>query len=382
VNGALAHGLDFDDQTPWGQHASSSIIPSVFALAERTGGVAGRDVLAAVAAGQDLFARLRCNVGWLKDWNLSSVLGVYAATAASARALGLHEHQVHHALGIASQRSAGIMEVVAGTGSDLRGMYAGFAAEGAVVAVELAARGITGVGQLFEGPYGVFSTYFRGVYDREGMLQGIGEEYRGGTTLYKKWPAVGTSHSHIHATIQLMLQHGIRPEDIAELRVFVGDYHALMCRPLAERQAPATLVDAKFSLPFLVAVAAVRGDVGVADFSDTGLLDPRVRMLAARVVPVEDSSLDWRLELPPGRVEIVTVDGRRFEATGDAVPGSLESPMTWAEVAEKFRGCAMAAQLAPAPWRIETAIEMVRTLEHATDAAELMAVLTGTDDQG
>ena len=75
ANGALAHCLDYDDQTPWGQHAASSVVPAVFAVAERQGGVSGKELIAAVAAGQDIFARLRCNVGWKKDWNLSTVLG-------------------------------------------------------------------------------------------------------------------------------------------------------------------------------------------------------------------------------------------------------------------------------------------------------------------
>jgi len=83
ANGAMAHCLDFDDQTPWGQHSASSIVPAAFAVAERRGGVTGKDMIAAVAAGQDIFARLRRNVGWRKDWNLSTVLGVFAGAAES-----------------------------------------------------------------------------------------------------------------------------------------------------------------------------------------------------------------------------------------------------------------------------------------------------------
>ena len=95
----MAHCLDFDDQTPWGQHAGSSIVPAVLAVAERRGGVAGRELIAAVAAGQDLFARLRRNVAWRKDWNCPRSLGVFAATAAAARVLDLPPVQVANALG-------------------------------------------------------------------------------------------------------------------------------------------------------------------------------------------------------------------------------------------------------------------------------------------
>ncbi|UIL26891.1 MmgE/PrpD family protein [Rhizobium leguminosarum] len=167
ANGALAHCLDYDDQTPWGQHTASSIVPAVFAVAERKGGVHGKDLIAAVAAGRDIFARLRCNVGWNKDWNLSTVLAVFAAAASASRVMGLSPSQTAAAMGIATMQSSGIMEMVAGRGSDLRGMYAGFSAKGAVLAAMMAEKGVTGIDKAFEGQYGFLNTYFGGRYDRE-----------------------------------------------------------------------------------------------------------------------------------------------------------------------------------------------------------------------
>ena len=88
ANGALTHCLDFDDLTPWGAHATSSILPAALAIAERKGGVSGRELITAVAIAQDMFARMRRNVDWTKDWNISTVFGVFAATAAAGRLLG------------------------------------------------------------------------------------------------------------------------------------------------------------------------------------------------------------------------------------------------------------------------------------------------------
>jgi 2-methylcitrate dehydratase PrpD len=376
ANGAMAHALDYDDQTLWGQHASSSIVPAVLAVAERHGGVAGRDVIAAVAAGQDLFARLRCNVVWRKDWNLSSVLGVYAATLACGRALSYPASRVAAALGIASMQSCGVMEMVAGTGSDLRGLYAGFSARGAVLATLLAGKGVGGIDRLFQGEYGVFGTYFGGQYDLDAILADLGRDYRGALTLFKAWPSVGTSHSHIHATIGLVTQHDLHPDEIDEILVHVGDYHALMCEPLEARRAPATLVDAKFSLPFLVGIAAVRRGMGLSDFTEAALQDARIRTVAQRVVPVADPALDWKLELPPGRVRITMRDGRRFERTGTAVPGNLEAPLSWDDIVRKFRDCAAAAVVPPSVERIDMAVQMAGELEHLEDATELLRVLT------
>lgn len=375
ANGAMAHCLDYDDQTPWGQHASSSIIPAAFAVAERKGGVPGRDMIAAVAAGQDIFARLRCNVGWRKDWNLSSVMGVFAATAAAGRVLGLSREQMKNAFGIASMQSCGVMEVVCGTGSDLRGMYAGFSAKGAVMAALLAEKGTTGVESLFEGKYGFFNTYFDGKYDRDKILEDLGSDYQGGGTLYKLWPSVGTAHSHIHATIDLMTHHDLNLEDIDEIRVYVGDYHDLMCRPLEARRSPTTLVDAKFSLPFLVAIAAVRRGMSVSDFTAQAMKDPRVLVVAQKVVPVQDETLDWKLELPPGRVEIIMRDGRRFEKVGTNVPGSSETPMTWDDIARKFGDCASVATAPPSMDQVIRVQQLTRDLESLSNVTELLHVL-------
>ncbi|MGF6880304.1 MmgE/PrpD family protein [Paraburkholderia sp. MM5477-R1] len=376
ANGSMAHCLDFDDQTPWGAHAASSIVPSVFAIAERMGGVSGRRLITAVAIGQDLFARLRCNVGWNQNWNLSSMVGAFSATASAAYILELSAEQTAHALGIASQQSCGTMEVIFATGSDLRGMYAGFTAKGAVIAALLAQKGITGINTLFEGKAGIFNVYFGGKYDREKMLDGLGERFLGGTTLYKAWPAVGNSHTYIHATIELMKEKGIVAKDIETIRTFVGDFTYTMCTPLEVRRAPSTLVDAKMSLPFIVGIAASKGKMGIADFSETALKDPDVLAMAAKVVPMRDPDQNWTFKLPDGRIEIVTRDGWVFERLGDKVPGSSEAPLTWEQLSEKFVSCASVAKVPRSKAGIRKAQELVRQLENVGDATDVLRALS------
>ncbi|QJU58164.1 MmgE/PrpD family protein [Sphingomonas sp. AP4-R1] len=372
ANGAMAHCLDYDDQTPWGQHSASSLLPAVYAISERVGGVTGEQMISAVAAGQDFFNRCRQHVDWKKDWMFSTVMGVFGAAAAGAKLLGLSREQIANAIGIASMQCSGLAEVVNSTGGDLRALYAGFPAKGAVLSAILAERGISGLPAVFEGPFGIMNQYFGGRYDRDKILEGLGQVYTGGLTLYKRWPAVGTAHSHIHATIGLMRENDLQVEDIAEIRVYVGDYHQLMCEPIDTRRVPQTLVDAKFSLPFLVSTAAVHREMRLANFTEEGIHDSRVLAAAQKVLPIVDSSLDWKLELPPGRVEIVMTDGRRFERVGTGIPGSVENPMTWGDIFAKFDDCARAAIH---PWSTETiagAQEMARNLEQVTDATALL----------
>ena len=145
ANGAMIHCLDYDDQTPWGQHSGSSLLPAVFAAAERRGGVSGKQMITAVAVGQDIFNRMRQHVEWKKDWNFSTVMGVISATAATVRdVLGLSRDQIAHSFGIASMQCCGTMNVIHSVGGDLRAMYAAFPAKGAVLAAILAQKGVTG----------------------------------------------------------------------------------------------------------------------------------------------------------------------------------------------------------------------------------------------
>lgn len=372
ANGAMAHCLDYDDQTPWGQHAGSSLIPAVLAITERKGGVSGKELITAVAIGQDLFNRLKRHVDWRKDWMFTTVVGVFCAAAASARLLGLPRQKIANALGIASMQSAGIAEVVNATGSDLRALYAGFPAKGAVLAALLADRGVPGVPGLFEAPNGVMATYFGGRYDRDKILAGLGRDFTGGLTLYKRWPAVGTAHSHMHATIGLVQENDIKPADIAGIDVYVGDYHQLMCDPIEARRAPKTLVDAKFSLPYLVAVCAVYRDLNLKHFTLEALADAQVLEVARKITPIPDSSLDWRLELPPGRVAIRTASGARFEKVGLRVPGNPDAPMTWDQILAKFADCAAHARTPLSAARIASLGQIAQNLENETDATLLL----------
>ncbi|WP_416139205.1 MmgE/PrpD family protein [Halomonas sp. HK25] len=375
ANGAMAHCLDFDDHAPEGHHPSSSIVPVVFALAERMGGISGKDMITAVAVGQDLFLRLRRNVGWKQDWHLTTVMGVFSATAAGAHVIGLSREQTVNAFGIAGNQASGTMELAYGVGSDLRGMYAGFTSKAAVLSVLMSQKGVTGTKSFFEGKAGLFNVYFDGQYDREKMLEGLGSVFDGGSILYKPWPSCGASHAYIHATLELMKKHAITILDIEKINVYVGDFQNQLCQPLESRRQPKTFADAKFSIPFVIALAATRGQVKVSDFTGDTLNDPEVLSAAQKVVPIFDTSFDWKSKLPEGRVEILTMDGRTLMRLGDDVPGSSETPMTWDYLYNKFEDAASLAAIPLALKSIERSQNMVRNLEKFDDATKVLEFL-------
>jgi 2-methylcitrate dehydratase PrpD len=376
ANGAMAHCLDFDDVAPDGNHASSTLIPAVLAAAEHQGGLSGKELITAVAIGQDIFLRMRRSLQQRMDWLTTTVLGVFSATAGVSYVLGLNADQVAHALGIASLGSCGTLEMRFGTGSDLGELYAGFVAKNAVLSAMLAQKGVTGTQRVFEGQAGVMNVYFDGEYDRTKILDGLGTRFNGASMQYKPWPVCGIANTYVHATLELVRKHDLRAEDIVEIRPYVGDFQQRMSYPLDERRSPTCSMDARFSLPFCLGAAATYRDVKIEHFTEEGIRDPKVLAAAQKVVPVDDSSLDWRGEMPNARVEIDTTTGQTFTGFGDGTPGSRDRPMDWNDLARKFAACAEVGINPKSSTVVSVAVDMAKSLEHMSDATEIVRLLS------
>ena len=370
LNGAMAHGLDFDDHLPEGHHPSSSLVPALFATAERLGGVTGEQFITAMAIGQDIFARLRKYVVWKQDWFMTPVVGAFAAAAACAKLLGLNERQVLSAFGVASLQSAGTMQLAYGTGGDLRGMYAGFSARAGVISALLAEAGVTGTTTPFEGKAGFFQTYFDDEWDREAMVAGLGERFHGDSVLFKLWPSCGVSHGFIDATLRLLGAPG-RGDEIARIEVIGGDFAKRLSEPIEQRRRPPSVVDGKFSIPYTVALAVARGTVGVGDFTAERRSDPVVGAVADKITFVEDARYDWSEELPASRVRITLESGEVLEGetAHSATPGSSEHPLGWAELEAKFEDCVAFAVRPLAADVARSVTEAIRRLETVPDVA-------------
>lgn len=375
VNGAMAHGLDFDDHLPEGHHPSSSLVPSLFAVAQRVGGVSGEDFITALALGQDLFARLRKNVAWKQDWLLTPVLGAFSAAAACGKLLRLNERQIVNAFGIASCQAAGTFQSAYGTGGDLRGIYAGFAAKAGLFSALLAQAGLTGTAAPMEGKAGFLEVYF-GEWDRNAMVSELGIDFQGDTILYKLWPSCGVTHAYIHTALQL-LGGPCRTDDVSKIEVYGGDFARRLSEPVELRRRPATVLDAKFSIPYTVALALVRGTVGVGDFSEERRRNPDILSVADRIEFVADMKYDWGKELPAGAVRITRKNGETLfaEAQHDETPGASKRPLSWSELTTKFVDCSAYA-VHPVSGDVQQhVIRGVKELETSIDVCAVVELL-------
>ena len=375
VNATLAEARDFDDTyDPGIVHVMAPTVSSGLAMAERIGGVSGRELIAAVAAGAEIMCRIGAGCRSPLTWTRTATSGGFAAAAVSSRLLKYSPDIVNHALGIAYVQAAGNSQTVE-DGALVKRMQVGFAARAGVVAAQLAGRGVTGPLRVFEGRHGYFTLYERGDYNREPLTEGLGERYEVGRLSVKPYPCARDSHAAIDAA-RMLRDTGVSPDEIAEVTVMAS---RAMINIGGKPWSSATgnpVVEAILSMPFAVAVMLLRGDLFIGDFDRDAVLHPGVTALARKVTVVEDPNIDPSA-LAPVTIEARLISGERRSATCERIRGSPDAMLSHDEFIAKFRRCAEYALRPVASGPLDRLIERVLDLENVREVSELTALLDG-----
>jgi 2-methylcitrate dehydratase PrpD len=372
ANGSMAQSLDYDDVYDEGRnHCSGSTIPAAFAMAERVGKVSGKDFITTVAAGIDLTARMGLAVceskqGYEDDWFLSPLFGAYSATAAAGKLLGLNDDHMVNALGIVFNQAAGSMEMSFQPGAQIRELYSAFPGITGVLSALWAHRGITGVKNCMESRAGLYNMYFKGHYDRNILLDGLGKDFLVTRMGFKAWPSCRLSHSHINAAWDIVTEQDIKPEEVEEVIVYVCDSNKTLMEPLEERQRPQMPTAAKRSIPFTVATMITKRNLVIADFTPEALKDQFILDLAKKVKPEYDQSL-FSTGIPPAVVDIKTRSGKTFSKRIENPYGHPKNPLSTEKLIEKFKDCVSYSVKPLDSSTVEKIIELITGLERVDD---------------
>ena len=385
ANGSLGHMLDYDDVGAGG-HVGIATVPVALAVAEKLGRVSGQDFITAIAAGTDLHTRLDLAVR-LPDWTMTEgwfatqLFGFLSGAITAARLRGFDEARIENSLGIAFTQVSGSRQMAVGASTDLRSMQAGFSGQGAVLAAELAARGIVGSKEIIEGRYGIYKTYVRNQPEWSALTEGLGTSFplldeHG----FKVWPACGYTRATNTATLRLRRENRLSPEDVETITVIGGTGATrLLSEPIELKRRPQLSIDGKYSIPFTTAVMMVRGNVRLRDYTEEGLRDPAVLAMADRVCyradPVAALPIGGQSALSRPTVEIRTRDGRVLSCTPDGVPGDPKHPVRWDLLEGKFRDCVSFAHRPLLPGGVDRVIELVHDLDRLEDATEILNLL-------
>jgi 2-methylcitrate dehydratase PrpD len=331
MNGISSHVLDYDDtHLKTIVHPSGPVASAILALAEPHP-VNGADFLHAFILGVEV----ECRIGkavypahYDAGWHITSTAGIFGAAAAAGKLLRLTEQQMVWAFGTAATQAAGLREMF---GSMCKSLHVGRAAQNGLEATLLAAKNFTSSDRGIEAPGG-FAYVLSPARNFAAATEGLGRTYEISGNTYKPFPCGIVIHPVIDGCIQLRNEHALQADQIAQVALKVSP----LVLELTGKKTPRSGLEAKFSVYHSAAVAILRGEAGLREYSDQTVRDPAVIALRDRVTAVADASV--REE--EAYATITLKDGRTLAKHVEHATGSLERPMSDADLEAKFRGLA------------------------------------------
>jgi 2-methylcitrate dehydratase PrpD len=380
ANGIGVHADDYDDtqlavakDRVYGllTHPTAPALPSTLAVAERDGR-SGRDFLTAYHVGVEVECKVAEAINprhYQHGFHSTATCGALGAAAGVANLVGLSVDQTRTCLGIAGSLAAGVRE---NFGTMMKPFHAGRAAESGVIAAEFAQLGLTATPIVLEAGRGFFRAAGGG-YDEAAILGKLGQPWTfadPGVSI-KPHPSGSLTHPGMTKMLELIRTHDIKPDQVVSVKVGTNQN---MPNALIHHR-PATELQAKFSMEFCMAILLLERKGGLNEFTDEIVNRPDVQAMIRKVEfgvhpEAEAAGYDKMTTI----LEIALTDGRVIRDRADFGKGSPAIPMTYDEVADKFRECAAYSR-----WpkkKADQVVELVRNLESLTNVRELTGLLS------
>jgi 2-methylcitrate dehydratase PrpD len=259
-----------------------------------------------------------------RGWHITGSTGMLGAAAACSRLLSLDSSRTAMALGIAASQPVGVREQF---GSMTKPFHPGAAARAGLTSALMAKHGFTASARAIEAPRGLAQT-FSTRYAWNEITDGLGERFEISFNTYKPFACGIVIHPSIDACVQLREQ-GVTAEQVQRIELCV---HPLVLE-LTGKKEPRDGLQGKFSVYHGCAVGLIHGRAGEEEFSDAVVNDPRVVALRNKV----HASIDGSIDEAAVDATAVLVDGRRVHVRVDHAIGSLERPLSDAQLEAKFK---------------------------------------------
>ena len=349
VNGITSHTFDFDDtHLRTVIHPAGPVASALLALAEVTG-ASGRELIDALVLGVDVSCRIgNCIYPDHYDlgWHITGSTGPLGAAAGCARLLKLDERRTAMALGIAASQPIGMREQF---GTMTKPFHPGGAARAGLTSALLAKNGFTASPKAIEAPRG-FAQVVSTKHDWSEITDELGQRFEISFNTYKPFPCGIVIHPTIDAATQLHAK-GVKPDDIerVELRV-----HPLVLE-LTGKKEPESGLQGKFSVYHGFAAGLIFGRAGEGEYDDAIVRRDDVVALRRKVV----ATADEKVREESADVAVILKDGRKVHVFVEHTIGSLERPLSDADLEDKFHsladaviGKAKATALIDACWKL------------------------------
>ena len=354
-NGALVRYLDFNDSyfAPGETcHPSDNLAP-VLAAAEYAD-ASGQELLVALAVAYQVQCRLSDEAPVRAKGFDHTTQGAYAAAAGAAKALRLPVFETANAIAISGTALNALRVTRTGALSQWKGLAYPFTASGAVTAAFLAARGITGPSEVFEGNKGFMET-IAGQFELDWEHEDLERVRR---TFLKRYNAEIHSQSALEALLELRETHDLDPGAVqrVELETFQVAYDIIGGGEEGDKKQIRTKEQADHSLPYLLAVALLDGQVMPEQFTPERIHRTDVQALLRRVEVRPAADLTARFPAEHAcRLRLQLAGGVTLAAEKSDYQGFVTRPMSWEQARQKFERLAtrsarpeLAAELAEA----------------------------------
>ena len=333
INAAASHTVEMDDLHPGSVvHPAAPIIPAAIAVGESIDAT-GEDLVAAIVAGYEVAVRAGEAAGQshYNFWHSTATCGIFGAAAATARLLRLSNEQTVHALGSAGTQSAGLWQFL-DDGAMSKQMHCAHAAGAGIHAAQLAQKGFTAALQMFEGRKGFLAAMSKDPNPNV-LTENLGREYRMLTNSFKRHASCRHTHTAIDAALELRNEKKIGTDDLEFIQVelYPAGFHLL-----SEVEATSGYA-ARFSIPYTIAAALVRGRVGLKEFEDIEAQDIRSTMARVRLVRNDALGQDYP-EKWPARLRAKLTNGESILLEVEYPRGDAKNPLSLGELEDKFRG--------------------------------------------
>jgi 2-methylcitrate dehydratase PrpD len=333
VNGAASHFVEQDDlHSSSVLHPGTVVFPAVLAAGQHAG-ISGKALIAASVAGYECGVRVGEFLGrsHYTIFHTTGTAGKLAAAAGVAHVLGLDARQMQHCLGSAGTMAAGLWEFLRDA-ADSKQLHTAKAAADGLMAAYIARDGFTGAKQILEGKQGMAAGMSSDA-DARWLTDGLGTRWALPETSFKFHASCRHTHPAADALLALMQEQGLEAREIEHVTTHVHQGALDVLGPVTD---PRTLHQSKFSMGFVLALIAVKGRAGLADFTEAALEDRELRQFHDKVTMVLDPEIDrayprrWM-----GRVTVKTRDGREIEKKISSPKGDPDNSLSRAELEDK-----------------------------------------------
>jgi 2-methylcitrate dehydratase len=295
----------------------------------------GKDLLTALAVAYQIQCRLS-EVAPVRAKGFDhTTQGAYAVAGGVARALGLSQKQTANALAISGTAYNALRVTRTGQLSHWKGLAYPNTAFGATNATFLAMRGITGPNEVFEGNKG-FMESIAGHFDMNWDQENLELVRR---SSIKQYNAEFHSQSALEGALELKERLQLRPDDIERVEVSTFDvaYHIIGGGEEGDKYRVSTKEEADHSLPYMVAVALLDGQVTPAQYSAERIVGKDVQALLHKVIIRPDEQMSQRFpDEMPCRITITLKDGRSESIEKRDYEGFYTRPLSWEKAVAKF----------------------------------------------